>query len=89
MGFGDRGDRDGRGGGGGGFGGDRGGRGGGRGLDQSRIIGINAHHFLKNNGHIVISIKANCIDSIRRCRHGLVPEKSLNFRSSASSSRSS
>jgi len=31
--------------------------------DQSRIIGINAHHFLKNNGHIVISIKANCIDS--------------------------
>ena len=31
--------------------------------DQSRIIGINAHHFLKNNGHIVISIKAICIDS--------------------------
>jgi len=31
--------------------------------DQSRIIGINAHHFLKNNGHIVLSIKANCIDS--------------------------
>ncbi|CAO3567988.1 unnamed protein product [Mortierella alpina] len=31
--------------------------------DQSRIVGINAHHFLKNNGHIVISIKANCIDS--------------------------
>lgn len=31
--------------------------------DQSRIIGINAHNFLKNNGHIVISIKANCIDS--------------------------
>lgn len=31
--------------------------------DQARIIGINAHHFLKNNGHIVISIKANCIDS--------------------------
>ncbi|KAF9944027.1 fibrillarin, partial [Modicella reniformis] len=31
--------------------------------DQSRIVGINAHHFLKNNGYIVISIKANCIDS--------------------------
>ncbi|KAG0005088.1 hypothetical protein BGZ80_005509, partial [Entomortierella chlamydospora] len=31
--------------------------------DQSRIVGINAHHFLKNNGHVVISIKANCIDS--------------------------
>ncbi|ORY99762.1 Fibrillarin-domain-containing protein [Lobosporangium transversale] len=24
---------------------------------------VGAHHFLKNNGHIVISIKANCIDS--------------------------
>jgi hypothetical protein len=24
---------------------------------------LNAHHFLKNNGHVVISIKATCIDS--------------------------
>lgn len=31
--------------------------------DQARIVAINAHHFLKNTGHIVISIKANCIDS--------------------------
>ena len=31
--------------------------------DQARIIGVNAHHFLKNGGHVVISIKANCIDS--------------------------
>ncbi|CAO3586896.1 unnamed protein product [Absidia cylindrospora] len=31
--------------------------------DQARIITLNAHHFLKNNGHIVISIKASCIDS--------------------------
>ncbi|XP_065932930.1 rRNA 2'-O-methyltransferase fibrillarin isoform X3 [Magallana gigas] len=31
--------------------------------DQARIVAINAHHFLKNNGHIVISIKANCVDS--------------------------
>jgi len=31
--------------------------------DQARIIGVNAHHFLKNGGHAVISIKANCIDS--------------------------
>lgn len=31
--------------------------------DQARIVGINAHHFLKNDGHVVISIKANCIDS--------------------------
>lgn len=31
--------------------------------DQARIVAINAHQFLKNNGHFVISIKANCIDS--------------------------
>lgn len=31
--------------------------------DQARIVAINAHHFLKNSGHIVISIKASCIDS--------------------------
>jgi rRNA 2'-O-methyltransferase fibrillarin len=31
--------------------------------DQARIIALNAHHFLKQGGHIVISIKANCIDS--------------------------
>jgi len=31
--------------------------------DQARIVGMNAQHFLKNGGHIVISIKANCIDS--------------------------
>ncbi|KAG2186615.1 hypothetical protein INT44_002839 [Umbelopsis vinacea] len=31
--------------------------------DQARIITLNAHHFLKNNGYIVISIKASCIDS--------------------------
>ncbi|KAJ1901670.1 Small subunit processome complex component [Coemansia sp. IMI 209127] len=31
--------------------------------DQARIIALNAHQFLKNSGHIVISIKANCIDS--------------------------
>lgn len=31
--------------------------------DQSRIMAINAQSFLKNGGHYVISIKANCIDS--------------------------
>ena len=31
--------------------------------DQARIIALNAHHYLKAGGHIVISIKANCIDS--------------------------
>jgi len=31
--------------------------------DQARIVALNAHHFLKNGGHAVIAIKANCIDS--------------------------
>lgn len=31
--------------------------------DQSRIVAHNAQYFLKNGGHAVISIKANCIDS--------------------------
>ncbi|KAI0063414.1 Fibrillarin [Artomyces pyxidatus] len=31
--------------------------------DQARIVAHNAHSFLKVGGHVVISIKANCIDS--------------------------
>jgi len=31
--------------------------------DQARIVAYNAQYFLKNGGHFVISIKANCIDS--------------------------
>merc|ERR1719453_1431638 len=31
--------------------------------DQARIVALNAHHFLKNEGHVVVSIKASCIDS--------------------------
>jgi rRNA 2'-O-methyltransferase fibrillarin len=31
--------------------------------DQARIVALNAHHFLKANGGVVVSIKANCIDS--------------------------
>jgi len=31
--------------------------------DQARIVGHNASYFLKNGGHFVISIKANCVDS--------------------------
>ena len=31
--------------------------------DQARIVAHNAHSFLKQGGHVVISIKANCIDS--------------------------
>lgn len=32
--------------------------------DQARIVAINAHSFLKDLGHAVISIKANCVDSV-------------------------
>ncbi len=31
--------------------------------DQARIVALNSHHFLKDGGHSVISIKASCIDS--------------------------
>ncbi|XP_065184686.1 rRNA 2'-O-methyltransferase fibrillarin-like [Sycon ciliatum] len=31
--------------------------------DQARIVAMNAQNFLKNGGHYVISIKANCVDS--------------------------
>lgn len=31
--------------------------------DQARIVGLNAHLFLKVDGGILVSIKANCIDS--------------------------
>ncbi|KAB8075007.1 Fibrillarin-domain-containing protein [Aspergillus leporis] len=31
--------------------------------DQARIVGMNAHMFLKEEGGVIISIKANCIDS--------------------------
>tara|TARA_R110002050_G_scaffold77523_1_gene165485 strand:+ start:593 stop:880 length:288 start_codon:yes stop_codon:yes gene_type:complete len=31
--------------------------------DQARIVAMNSHCFLKNGGHFVISIKANCVDS--------------------------
>ena len=32
-------------------------------LTQARIVALNSQFFLKNGGHFVISIKANCIDS--------------------------
>jgi len=31
--------------------------------DQARIVGLNAHLFLKAGGGVLVSIKANCIDS--------------------------
>lgn len=33
--------------------------------DQARIVGLNAHMFLKVGGGVLISIKANCIDSTK------------------------
>ncbi|KAF2104317.1 Fibrillarin [Rhizodiscina lignyota] len=33
--------------------------------DQARIVALNAHMFLKEGGGVIISIKANCIDSTR------------------------
>lgn len=31
--------------------------------DQARIVGLNAHMFLKEEGGVIVSVKANCIDS--------------------------
>jgi len=31
--------------------------------DQARIVALNAHYFLKQGGHCVVSVKASCIDS--------------------------
>ena len=33
--------------------------------DQARILGFNASMFVKNRGHFMVSIKANCIDSTK------------------------
>lgn len=30
--------------------------------DQARIVAINAHNFLKNEGHFVISIKVSVLE---------------------------
>lgn len=34
--------------------------------DQARIVGLNARYFLKYTGGVVMSIKANCIDSTKK-----------------------
>ncbi|XP_057425427.1 rRNA 2'-O-methyltransferase fibrillarin 1-like [Lotus japonicus] len=31
--------------------------------DQTKILGLNASHYLKTGGHFVLSFKTNCIDS--------------------------
>ena len=33
--------------------------------DQARIVGINAHLFLREGGGVLVSVKANCIDSTK------------------------
>lgn len=35
--------------------------------DQTRIVALNAHNFLKNGGHFVISIKVNPHDIKSSC----------------------
>merc|ERR1712062_683811 len=42
--------------------------------DQARIVVLNADHFLKNTGYVVISIKANCIDSTAEAEHVFASE---------------
>ena len=39
--------------------------------DQARILALNCHHFLKNQGHFVISIKV-CTHAVRRWMDKLV-----------------
>lgn len=43
--------------------------------DQARIVALNSHYFLKNGGHYVISIKANCIDSTAPAEAVFVKER--------------
>lgn len=33
--------------------------------DQARIVGLNAAYYLKENGGVLMSIKANCVDSTK------------------------
>ncbi|KAI1133853.1 Fibrillarin-domain-containing protein [Hypoxylon sp. FL0543] len=42
--------------------------------DQARIVALNAHMFLKVGGGVVISIKANCIDSVAAPEHVFAQE---------------
>lgn len=42
--------------------------------DQARIFALNASYFLKNAGHFMISIKANCVDSTAPPAHVFAQE---------------
>jgi len=51
--------------------------------DQSRILALNCHQFLKTGGHFMISIKANCIDSTAAATAVFASEvKKINIRKS-------
>ena len=41
--------------------------------DQARIVGLNAHLYLKVGGGVLVSIKANCIDSTVCIFEGILP----------------
>jgi len=42
--------------------------------DQARIVALNAKYFLKTGGHLVMSIKANCVDSTMAPEHVIAAE---------------
>lgn len=42
--------------------------------DQARIVGLNSKYFLKKGGHLVMSIKANCVDSTMAPEHVIAAE---------------
>lgn len=42
--------------------------------DQARIVGLNSKYFLKTGGHLVMSIKANCVDSTMAPEHVIAAE---------------
>merc|ERR1712129_296974 len=43
-------------------------------MGQARIVGLNSKYFLKKGGHLVMSIKANCVDSTMAPEHVIAAE---------------
>lgn len=42
--------------------------------DQARIVAMNSHMFLKNDGHCVISVKVHALLSCSHARHMVAPD---------------
>ena len=42
--------------------------------DQARIVSLNSKYFLKTGGHLIMSIKANCVDSTMDAEHVIAAE---------------